>query len=284
MLTTQVGLSVPAIGPDDEIYVGGDKLYSIDPDGKLRWTYSGAWPESIRNAPAIGEDGTVYFAYHNIPLTALDPSDGSVIWSLSLGVNDHCFASPAIGTDGTIYVATQPGILYAVSGDGILLWTFDISSVGFTGQFRSSPSIDRNGDVYFGLNNGNPSSAFFSLNSGGTLKWIFEPGDIPDNVPPDHFDIYSSPAIGSDSLVYFGQEFGRVYALNSSDGSLAAMAKTFSGITWSSPSIDKNGVLFITDMGGNVYAFQTGSKGLDSLAQWPKFRFNNQNEGRIYHR
>jgi outer membrane protein assembly factor BamB len=279
-LTVQVGLSVPAIGSDGTVFVGGDKLYAIEPDGSLRWTFSGNWPEAIRNSSSIGKDGTVYFVYHNVPLTALDPSDGSVIWSLSLGVDDHCFASPAIGNDGTIYIATQPGILYAVSKVGILLWTFDISSAGYTGQLRSSPAIDKNGSVYFGLNIGNPSSALFSLNSNGTLKWVFEPGDIPDDVPQDHFDIYSSPAIGSDGLVYFGQEFGRVYALNSSDGSLVSMATTFSGITWSSPAIDRNGVLFINDLGGKVYAFQTGSKGLDPLAQWPKFRYNNQNEGR----
>ena len=107
-LTSEVGLSTPAIGSDGTIYVGGDKLYAIEQNGSLRWSFSGLWPESIRNAPVIGNDGTVYLVYHNIPLTALNPIDGSVKWSLSLGVDDHCFASPAIGTDGTIYVATQP--------------------------------------------------------------------------------------------------------------------------------------------------------------------------------
>lgn len=282
-LTTQVGLSSPAIGSDGAIFVGGDKLYAIEPDGSLRWTFSGQWPESIRNAPSIGKDGTVYFVYHNVPLTALNPTDGSVKWSLSLGVDDHCFASPAIGTDGNIYVATQPGLLYAVSQYGQLLWTFDLSSVGFTGTIRSSPSIDANGSIYFGLNAGNPSSAFFSLNSDGTLKWIFEPADLPDDTPKDHFDIYSSPALGTDGLIYFGQEFGRVYALDSSDGSSVSMATTSTGITWSSPAIDKNGVLFISDIGGKVYALQTGSKGLDPLAQWPKYRYNNQNNGRTDH-
>jgi hypothetical protein len=46
------------------------------------------------------------------------------------------------------------------------------------------------------------------------------------------------------------------------------------------PAIDKKGVLFISDIGGKVYALQTGSKGLDPLAQWPKYRYNNQNGGR----
>jgi len=282
-LTIEVGLSTPAIGLDGTIYVGGDRLYAIEQNGSLRWSFSGLWPEAIRNAPVIGKDGTIYFVYHNVPLTALNPNDGSVKWSLTLGVDDHCFSSPAIGTDGTIYVATQPGILYAVSQSGQQLWSFNIASVGFTGTFRSSPSIDANGTIYFGLNIGNPSSAFFAVNSDGTLKWLFEPGDLPDDTPRDHFDIYSSPAIGTDGLVYFGQEFGRVYALSSSDGSLVAMTTTASGITWSSPAIDKKGVLFISDISGKVYALQTGSEGLDPLAQWPKFRYDNQNGGRVPH-
>jgi hypothetical protein len=39
-------------------------------------------------------------------------------------------------------------------------------------------------------------------------------------------------------------------------------------------------VLYISDLSGRVYALQTGSKGLDTLAPWPKFRYNNQNTGR----
>ena len=283
-LTIEVGLSIPTIGSDGTIYVGGDKLYAIDKDGSLRWSFSGHWPEAIRNAPVIGKDGTIYFAYHNVPLTALDPTNGSIKWSLTLGVDDHCFSSPAIGADGTIYVATQPGILYAVSNSGQLLWTFDIASAGFTGAFRSSPSIDSNGSIYFGLNIGNPSSAFFAVSSTGTLKWVFEPDDLPDDTPRDHFDIYSSPAIGSDGLIYFGQEFGRIYALNSSDGSLVSLTNTETGITWSSPAINKKGILFISDLSGKVYALQTGSRGLDPLAQWPKFRYDNQNCGRTDNR
>jgi len=282
-LTIDVGLSVPAIGPDGTIYAGGDKLYAIKQDGSLKWTFSGLWPEAIKNAPAIGKDGTVYFVYHNVPLTALNPEDGSVKWSLTLGEDDHCFSSPAIGADGNIFVATQPGILYAVSQNGQLLWTFDIASEGFSGTFRSSPSVGSDGSIYLGLNTGNPSSAFFAINSNGTLKWLFTPGDLPDDVPKDHFDIYSSPAIGSDNLIYFGQEFGRVYALKASDGSLVAMTTTSNAVIWSSPAIDKKGVLYINDLNGKVHAIQTGSKGLDPSAYWPKFRYDNQNGGRTFH-
>lgn len=279
-LTIEVGQSAPAIGYDGTVYVGGDHLYAIRPDGTLRWSVFGSSSETLRNAPAIGKNGTLYFAYHNIPLTAINPDDGSVIWTCSLGVNDHCFSSPAIGPDGMIYVATQPGLLYAVSPNGFPVWIFDLASAGFSGIFRSSPAVGSDGSVYIGINTGNPSSAFVAINPEGTLKWIFEPGDLPEDVSSTHFDIYSSPAIGSDSTIYFGQEFGRVYALSIKDGSIISMVETKSGITWSSPAIDSQGVLYISDLSGRVYAYQTRSNGLDRHAAWPKFRCNNLNTGR----
>lgn len=276
-----IGLSAPAIGPDGIVYIAGDSLYAINSNGTRRWSALGfqGFNEMLRNSPAIGPDGTIYFVSHNIPLTALNPADGSVIWSCILGVNDHCFASPAIGADGTIYVATNPGIMYAVSSAGQIKWTFNISSEGFYGFFRSSPAVGSDSSIYFGLNYGSPSSAFFALHSDGMVKWVFQPADLPDDTPPDHFDIYSSPALGADSVVYFGQEFGRVYALNTKDGSIRWMAETKSGITWSSPALSSDGTLFISDISGRVYGFHADSSGLDTSAPWPKFRHNNQNTG-----
>jgi len=74
-----------------------------------------------------------------------------------------------------------------------------------------------------------------------------------------------------------------VYALKASDGSLVAMTTTSNAIIWSSPAIDKKGVLYINDLNGKVHAIQTGSKGLDPSAYWPKFRYDNQNGGRTCH-
>jgi len=275
-----VGLSTPAIAPDGTIFVAGDSLYAINPDGTLKWRALGKFDEMMRNSPVIGSDGTVYMVSHNVPLTAFNPADGSVKWSCELGINDHCFASPSIGPDGTIYVPTSPGILYAVSDQGSIKWTFVLSTAGFSGLFRSSPTIDKDGVIYFGLKSGSPSSALFALNPDGTVKWIFEPSDLPSGVPPDHFDIYSSPALGTDSLVFFGQEFGRVYALNKIDGSVTGMYETSQGITWPSPALDDKGVLYINDLDGYVFALKTTTTGLDPDAPWPKYRGNNQNCGR----
>lgn len=275
----QVGQSAPAIAADGTIFVAAGALYAIGPDGTLKWTRFDSTGEDLRNAPVIGTDGTVYFVHHNIPLTALDPNDGHTLWSLDLGVNDHVFASPAIGADGTLYVATQPGIVYAVSAGGTLSWTFETSSIGYSCTMRSSPAIDADGTIYLGTTAGSPVSIFLALNANGTVKWTFEPSDLPPDVPSSHFDIYSSPAIGSDGTVYFGQEFGRVYALAPADGAIIWMVETGSGITWSSPAITARGTLLISDLMGRTYAIETASRGLKAQAPWPKFRHDNRNSG-----
>lgn len=280
-LGAEVGLAAPAIGPDGTIYVAGDALYAWRPDGTLKWKAFDPAPEELRNSPVVGADGTVYFAYHNIPLTALDPVDGRALWTRSLGVNDHCFASPAIGADGTLYVATNPGVVYAVSIAGALLWTFDAAAAGYPGTMRSSPAVAADGSIYLGTNSGSPASVLLALTPAGALKWAFEPSDLPPDVPPEHLDIYSSPAIGSDGTIHFGQEFGRVFAVAPEDGAHLWHAVTAQGIAWSSPAITYTGVLMIGDLSGTLSAFQADSRGLQAGAPWPRYRGGNGGSGRV---
>ena len=52
--------SSPAIASDGTIYVGSwdNKLYALNPDGTLKWSYAtGNW---VYSSPAIGADGTLY--------------------------------------------------------------------------------------------------------------------------------------------------------------------------------------------------------------------------------
>jgi outer membrane protein assembly factor BamB len=165
----------------------------------------------------------------------------------------------------------------------LLSWTFDTRDIGIDCTMRSSPAVGADGSIYLGTNGGNPASIFLALESNGTLKWIFAPSDLPPDVPFTHFDIYSSPAIGSDGTIYFGQEFGRVYALEPDGGTIRWIVETASGITWSSPALTSHGTLLIGDLAGNLYAIETESRGLDSHAPWPKFRHDNRNSAAAPH-
>jgi outer membrane protein assembly factor BamB len=274
-----VGLSAPAIGGDGTVYVAGDRLYAISPVGNLRWTVLTPMGEALHASPVIGNN-TVYFAAHNVPLTAFSPASGNVLWSVPLGWNDFVFASPAIGADGTLYVASHAGVLFAVSAAGVPRWEFDVASVGFSGSLRSSPAVGADGSLYFGITQANRIPALFSLTSQGALRWTFVPADLPADVPVSHLDIYSSPALGADGIVYFGHEFGRVYAVGAADGRLRWVQEVSQGITWSSPALATDGTLFIGDLSGGHYAIDTGGTGLELTAPWPKYRGDLQNSGR----
>jgi outer membrane protein assembly factor BamB len=103
---------------------------------------------------------------------------------------------------------------------------------------------------------------------------------MPIDVAASEFDIYSSPVIGNDGSVYFGQEFGRVYAVDGLAGSERWVVKTLAGIAWSSPVLTLGGKLLINDVQGRVYAITTESAGLQGTAPWPRYRGGNRSAGR----
>jgi outer membrane protein assembly factor BamB len=274
-----IGFSAPAIGTDGSVYVATDSLYALNPDGTVRWArFSNG--EELRSSPVIGSDGTIYFASRNIPLTALHPDSGRILWERPLGGVSNVFASPAIGTGGEIYVATDECVLYAVSAAGTSLWSYDAGTAGSSCTMRSSPTIGADGTIYLGTSDRNPRPVFFAIRPTGQLRWTYTPSGMPIDIATSNFEIYSSPVIGSDGAVYFGQEFGRVYAVDAQAGAERWVVRTLGGIMWSSPTLTLGGVLIITDVQGRVYAITTESAGLQGTSPWPRYRGGNRSAGR----
>ena len=60
----------PTIGPDGTIYVGGDGIHAVWPDGTLRWKLATA--EHVASTPALGADGTVYAGSQDDNLFRID--------------------------------------------------------------------------------------------------------------------------------------------------------------------------------------------------------------------
>jgi outer membrane protein assembly factor BamB len=274
-----IGFSAPAIGTDGSVYIATDSLYALNPNGTVRWTrfFTG---EEIRSSAAIGSDGTIYFASRNIPLTAMHPDSGRVLWELPLGAQGHVFAAPAIGTDGAIYVATDECVLYAVSAAGTSLWSYNAGTSGSSCTMRSSPAVGADGTIYLGTSDRNPRPVLFAIRPNGQLRWTYTPSGMPIDVAATSFDIYSSPVIGSDGAVYFGQEFGRVYAVDAQAGSERWVVRVLGSIVWSSPALTLGGVLVVSDVEGRVYAITTESAGLQGTSPWPRYRGGNRSAGR----
>ena len=272
------GSSSPAIGPDGTVYAAGDALYALSPDRTLKWS-AGSSSELFRSSPIVASSGTVYLGYYNFDLTAFDPTDGGIEWSVPDIPYEYNFGSPAIGQDGTIYLGTDQSKIHAVNPEGDIDWTYDTSSTGYTCNIRSSPAVGPDGTIYFGTSQGSSSPRFYALNQDGTLKWYFAPDDLPNTLPIENGDFYSSPALAEDGTVYVGHELGRVYALDPVDGSVKWKYDTYEAFTGASPALKSDGTLFIGRLYGNFYAIKTDGGGLNSSSPWPKSRGDSRNMG-----
>ena len=127
---------------------------------------------------------------------------GSLKWKFATG--NIVESSPTIGSDGTIYFGSDDGNVYAVDPYGNQKWKFTTQNNSFV---RTAPSDwPTDGIIYFGAEGGRSYGSIYALNPDGSEKWfsLLE------------FNVDSSPAIGSDGSIYFGDAGAAVVALNSS--------------------------------------------------------------------
>ncbi len=106
----------------------------------------------------------------------------------------------------------------------------------------SSPAISENGTIYLGIMDFHKS--FYAINPDGTEQWRFDAGDW----------VMSSPAIGSDGVIYFGDNSGKLYALKP-NGTLKWSKHLGEGWVKSSPVIDSEGVIYTANVvDGKIHA------------------------------
>ena len=184
--------------------------------------------------PAIGRDGTIYIGSYGSTMNALDARTGAVKWRFSVGTCVH--SCPAVGVDGTLYFAGSK--LYAVDPtSGLEKWSVEGESF--------APAVTASHVVCATV--AGRMSAFNGVT--GRKLWEFDAVSA------------SSPAIGSNDLVYFGATDGKVYALNSFTGQKQWEFVAQAGIR-SSPVIGPDGCVYIGSEDANVYALDgfTGAK------------------------
>jgi outer membrane protein assembly factor BamB len=184
--------SSPAIAPDGSIVVGSGSpyLYSVNPDGSLKW-------------------------FCHVP----NPN-----WSGAAEFNSNViFSSPVVDPSGTVYVGTGAhigandyvsflqsdfqGAVYAIT-NGQVKWAF----TNVPGWIVGSCALAADGTVYACATSTNHTYGMLYAITNGVQKWAFKTGG----------DIISSPVIGNDGGVIFGCEDGNVYKV--AGGSLPATA------------------------------------------------------------
>jgi outer membrane protein assembly factor BamB len=237
--------SSPAIGFDGTIYFA-------DWSGFVHAVYPNGtmkWKyyagNVVTSSPAIGDDGMIYIGSHDDNVYAFYPN-GTVKWRYQTGSWVH--ASPTIGSDGTIYIGSDDRYLYALNPeDGSIIWRCNI---GYT---WCSPTIGPDGTLYLGV----WEMKFYAISPNGTIKWTYN--------APGRIWFGSSATVSSDGTIYFGTTTqdggsGALIALNS-DGT--ERFKDNFGFYATSPAIGADGTVYApsfnyASMTGQLHAFGRG--------------------------
>lgn len=221
---------------------------------------------SVACSPAVGTDGTLYFATRAGDVFAVLPS-GAERWRIRLprGV----IAPVTLGGDDTVYVGVLDGTLRAFSSAGVARWSFrtdneiwggvavgadgsiffgsrdgKVSALTRDGQVRwqhtlgggitETPALGADGTLYIGGRN----DRFVALAPDGTLKWslaIAQP---------------STPAIGPDGTIYVGSSDNRLRALTPA-GAVRWSYDTSASVR-SSPTVAPDGRVYVASWNGEV--------------------------------
>ncbi len=199
-----------AIGPDGAIYAGNTNFnyYALDRGGRLLWTYptgANAW-----SLAAIDDDGALYWGSNDGKVRRVS-REGQEQWLRRTW--GFIAASAALGSDGVLYIGSFDSYLYALDArSGKVRWKFKTHDHIYSSAALGQDASGRTTTIFFGSTDG----TLYALAPDGSLLWAFDAGA----------PIRSSPVIGqsppgeTSAIVYFGCGNGRLYALNTGDGSL----------------------------------------------------------------
>jgi outer membrane protein assembly factor BamB len=158
-------------------------------------------------------------------------------------VGNFVYGSAAIDNNNVIYFGSWDCNFYAVYlTNHSLKWKYKIGGI----VISSGPAIDENGIVYVGTSYAE-GDRLFAFYPDGTVKWTYFTGE----------NIESSPVIGDDGTIYFGNNMqdpwhGYINALYP-NGTLKWRFRTGHLIS-SDPAIGLDGTIYCGSHDGNMYA------------------------------
>lgn len=273
-----LGFASPIVAPSGDTlicsYEGG--LTLVDLDGKKQQKPYFRSRTKL-DAPGVVCNHTLYIGSENGFLFALDlePTKGVSLWDHAHEVGytgGFLNTSPAVLADGTLVVASRDNILQGFGPDGAVLWQCKMP-----GQMLGSPVVDREGEIYIGCTFsrrlGEPG-AYMVCVDGQTLqvRWQYEAGGM----------IESTPVLGEDHMLYFGDNTGTMYGLSTRRGDCRWSGKFESAIRSAAVIAKPNVLCFTLDdevlvgvkCESSGMATDTGSGG------WPKLCSDWANSGK----
>ena len=160
------------------------------------------------DSPAVVADGVLYVGSELGYLFAIDirGDRGANQWNQATdqGYVGVVRSAPLVTPDKMIVVAGQDECLYGVAPAGTLAWKTQMP-----GQILGSPVADRHGHIYLGLCQAprgmDPRGVLVCIDGNShKVRWEYR------TAAP----VESTPVIGDDDLIYFGDNAGVIHAVN----------------------------------------------------------------------
>jgi len=237
--TGSVRLSSPAwLGGVITVGSTDDNLYAVNSDGSLYWSF--AVGGDIYSSPAILDNAYIFsdssatvwqidsvgafgWSYAidspatsspSVTATEILIGGGKTFWNLgSTGSMDwsyytktlNIFTAPSQLSDGK-WVGVSSDLVHCFTATGWLHWSYSLTGEAVPSAAPhtagkasfSSPAIDASDNIYVG----SAHDGFYSLTSGGDLRWSWTTGEA----------VQSSPALSGDRA-YFGDLDGTLYSV-----------------------------------------------------------------------
>ncbi len=219
------------------------RFYCLDAStGQERWRFGEEEPfrRASNASPAVTDD-TIFvvhsaqYAGENSILFALDLSTGQERWRFSPTDGGRVRSATCIA-NGRVHVSTAEGVLLALDvNDGAEEWRYDGA-----GEVRTLPALSR--AALYLITGPAPHQLHVLDPATGALRMAVPVGGDAA--------IVSSPTVASD-IVYFGDQEGRLYAVDGESGEEHWHAGVGS---LSSTAVVANGALYIGGEGGELRA------------------------------
>jgi len=162
---------------------------------------------------------------------------------------------PIIDNEGNVYIVDEYGYLNCIKPNKELKYRANIfQSTGVEGSVQlggSSPVVDSKLNAYIASNDNN----IYAFNADGSKKWTYT---MKSKVSIAMKGILSP----KEDVVYMVDYNGRVYAINTNDGSLVWKTESNMGSGFSSPAISSDGKILYIATNSRVIAFNTTKENL----------------------
>jgi outer membrane protein assembly factor BamB len=243
-----------AVGPDRRIFVGGDRLVALNPDGSLNAdtvtptfvsSEFGPMPAVITRL-TIASDGTIYASVFGTALNDVGGvfafnADGTLEWQHD---TRGLVATPTLGSDGTIYLTTSnagrrpnsgPDIcssrVMALGPDGTQRWEYGYGDcTGF-----KPLAVAPDGTVLATTISGHGVRTLDAHDpSTGVLRWSLDLG----------LGFVTAPSVSADGTVYVATDRA-LYAIAASTGKILWIHSFPNPIEPSVPSIAADGTIVV---------------------------------------